>query len=101
MQMGDLRSTKLMYLKAILLVGIGAISSALLVIEHPQWRTALLLGLAIWSFARAYYFAFYVIEEYIDPTYRFAGLTSFLCYLASARRRSRGDGKRRAARREP
>jgi len=35
-----------------------------------------------------YYFAFYVIEKYVDPTYRFAGLWSFLRYAMS--RRGRG-----------
>ncbi len=101
-QMADLRSAKLMYLKAVLFVVIGVVASALLIIDDPRWRTAMLLALAIWSFARAYYFAFYVIEKYVDPTYRFAGLTSFLRYLVAGRRRgSRGDGERRAPRGEP
>jgi hypothetical protein len=37
--------------------------------------------LAIWAFCRAYYFAFYVIENYIDPKFRFAGLFSVLGYF--------------------
>jgi len=36
---------------------------------------------AIWSFCRVYYFAFYVIERYIDPSFRFSGLISALRYL--------------------
>jgi hypothetical protein len=55
-----------------------------------QVACAALLALAIWSFARAYYFAFYVIEHYIDPDFKFAGLWAFAQYLA--RKRSR-DGK--------
>ncbi len=47
---------------------------------------ALLLGVAIWSFCRFYYFAFYVIEKYVDPGYRFAGLSSFALYLVGKRR---------------
>ena len=39
-----------------------------------------LLAVAVWAFARAYYFAFYVIEHYVDPGYRFSGLISFLRY---------------------
>ena len=89
-----------MYVKAILFVMIGVMASAMLIVEHPQWRTVLLLALAVWSFARAYYFAFSVIEKYVDPTYRFAGLTSFIRYLV-ARRRSRGDGESRSARGDP
>jgi hypothetical protein len=42
---------------------------------------ALLLAVAIWCFARAYYFAFYVIEHYVDDSYRFSGLWSFALYL--------------------
>ena len=46
----------------------------------------LLLAIAIWSFARAYYFAFYVIEHYIDGEYKFAGLWSFWMYLLSRKK---------------
>jgi hypothetical protein len=37
--------------------------------------------IAIWAFCRAYYFAFYVIGRYIDPTYKFAGLYSAAKWL--------------------
>ena len=47
---------------------------------------AFLLAVALWAFCRFYYFAFYVIEKYVDPSYRFAGLGSFALYLL--RRRS-------------
>ena len=42
--------------------------------------------LMIWAFARAYYFAFYVIEHYIDPLHRFSGLLDFLRYVVCRRR---------------
>lgn len=32
-----------------------------------------MMGIAVWSFCRLYYFGFYVIERYIDPSYRFSG----------------------------
>ena len=57
----------------------------LILLECPKWKVAILLALAVWAFARAYYFAFYVIEHYIDPSYRFAGLWSFVRYVASAK----------------
>ena len=44
-------------------------------------KVAVLLAIAIWSFCRRYYFAFYVIEHYVDPGYKFAGLGSFAMYL--------------------
>lgn len=89
--MGDLRSANLMYLKAGLLLAIGVICVVLLIVQSPTWRTGVLLALCVWAFCRAYYFAFYVIQHYIDPGYRFAGLGSFVAYLARRRgRRNRG-----------
>jgi uncharacterized RDD family membrane protein YckC len=72
---------------------IGTLSAALLLMELPTLRTAALLALCIWSFARAYYFAFYGIEKYIDPSYRFAGLTSVGRYLLRRSRVPGADGK--------
>jgi hypothetical protein len=40
-----------------------------------------LLAIAVWAFCRAYYFAFYVIEHYVDPGYHLSGLGSFARYL--------------------
>jgi hypothetical protein len=45
-----------------------------------------MLFIAIWCFARAYYFAFYVIEHYADPGYKFSGIGSFIAYLFRTRR---------------
>jgi hypothetical protein len=69
--------------KGILFLLLGMLSALLILIEHPTWRVGLLLTVAIWSFCRFYYFAFYVIENYVDPTYRFAGLSSFVRYLVT------------------
>ena len=79
--MGDIRSIPLLYAKAGLFVLLGVVASALLLREHPELRTAGLLAIAIWAFSRAYYFAFYVIQHYIDDQYRFAGLWSVARYL--------------------
>jgi len=79
--MTDITHPKLIYAKGVLFLlgGIGA--AALLVAEHPSLKVILLLAVAIWCFARAYYFAFYVIEHYVDSSYRFSGLWSFVLYL--------------------
>ncbi len=79
--MGDLKDPRLMYLKAglFLLAGCGSVTGIL--VEFPSVRLAVLLAIALWSFCRLYYFAFYVIEHYIDPSFKFAGLGSFLLYL--------------------
>ena len=65
-----------MYLKAIMFIAIGLISGALLVVQNPTLTTAALVVLTAWAFARAYYFAFYVLERYVDPSFRFSGLVS-------------------------
>ena len=84
----DLRSPRWMYLKAALLLSTGLLAATILLIDSPQWRTLALLAIAVWGFCRAYYFAFYVIEHYIDAQFRFAGLTAFARYVV-IRRQSR------------
>jgi hypothetical protein len=84
--MADIRNPRVLYLKGALFLALGLLASSLLLWEHPSLRTAGLLAIAVWSFARAYYFTFYVVTYYIDPGYRYAGLLSFLRYLV--RRRS-------------
>ena len=84
--MTDLANPKVIYLKGALLVLAGTLASAGILLEHPSLRVGLLLAVAIWCFARAYYFAFYVIEHYVDRGYRFAGLWSFVRYVMRRRR---------------
>lgn len=71
----------MMYVKAALLLGIGALSALMLFLRDPSVSTAVLLALTIWAFSRAYYFAFYVIERYVDPSFRFSGLFAFAKYI--------------------
>ncbi len=79
--MADIRSPCWLYIKGVLFLGLGLLASVLLLLEAPRVRVAILLAVAVWAFARAYYFAFYVVEHYIDDGYRFAGLLSFLRYV--------------------
>jgi hypothetical protein len=81
----DLTNVRLLYLKGGLFVMGGVLASAALLLECPSVKVAALLVLAVWCFARAYYFAFYVIQHYADPAYRFAGLSSFVRYVWSRR----------------
>jgi len=73
--------------KAILFLLLGVMAAVLLVIERPSLRVVLLLTITVWSFCRLYYFAFYVIEKYLDPSYRFSGLVSCLRHLSAENRR--------------
>ena len=91
MMRGDLRHPGWMYFKAILLLLVGLLASGILLAERPSLRTAVLLGIAVWGFCRAYYFCFYVIEHYIDPQFRFAGLIAFVRYALWRRRKNRDE----------
>lgn len=84
--MGDLKNPRLIYLKGFLFLFCAIAACGLILYEFWNPRLILLVAIAIWCSARFYYFAFYVIEHYIDPNYKFAGLTSFVLYLF--RRRS-------------
>ena len=85
--MKDLTDPRWIKLKGILFLLLGIMSALLLVIEAPTLKVAGLLVLSIWCFCRFYYFAFYVIQHYVDPGYRFSGLWSFAHYWWSAKRR--------------
>jgi hypothetical protein len=84
--MKDLTQARWIILKGFLFLVIGIIAATLILCEDPNWQTAVLLALVIWSFCRFYYFAFYVIEKYVDPGYKFSGLLSFAKYLLRRRR---------------
>jgi hypothetical protein len=69
----DIQRPLWLYTKACLLLIAALLASTLLIIENPSIRTAALLTVAVWGFCRTYYFAFYVVERYVDPVYRFSG----------------------------
>lgn len=83
--MTDLTHPKWIWTKGILFLGLALAASTLLVMEAPSMKVAALLAVAVWAFCRCYYFAFYVIERYVDPAYRFSGLISFLRYMTRGR----------------
>src|SRR4030095_7970650 len=84
--MKDIKSPALIKLKGILFLLVGLAAAASLLIEQPSLKSAVLLSIAIWCFCRFYYFAFYVIEHYVDSSYRFSGLWSFGRYLFQRRK---------------
>ena len=85
--MKDLTSPAWIKAKGLLFLFLGLLSAILLFLERPTLRVVVLLILAVWSFCRFYYFAFYVLERYVDPTYRFSGLFSLARYLLGNPRR--------------
>ncbi len=79
--MTNLTSPRVIKFKGLLFLAVGVLSAVLLLLDQRNLKTAALLAITIWCFCRFYYFAFYVIEHYVDPGYRFSGLWSFACYL--------------------
>jgi hypothetical protein len=79
--MSDLKNPTIIWLKGLLFLVLGILASALLLFESPSFRVAVLLAIAVWAFCRSYYFAFYVIEHYVDSSYKFTGLISFVRYM--------------------
>jgi hypothetical protein len=84
--MGDIKNPAIIWFKGILFLALGLLASVLLIVQAPTVTVALVLAISVWAFCRFYYFAFYVIEHYVDPTYRFAGLLAFLQYAIRKRR---------------
>jgi len=70
-----------MWLKGSLFLVIGALCLGLVWTQVPEVHTAVLLVVGTWAFCRAYYFAFYVLEKYADPQFRYAGLVSLVRYI--------------------
>ncbi len=94
--MKDLTDPRWIKLKGMLFLVVGLLTSLLLMLEHPTAKVAVLLAICVWCFCRFYYFAFYVIEHYVDPGYRFSGLLSFARYLLQRKRAGGpGDSSRR------
>ena len=79
--MTDIKHPKLIFAKGAMFLVIGLLAAGLLLWEARSLRIAILLALSIWGFCRFYYFAFYVIEHYVDSNYRFSGLLSFARYF--------------------
>lgn len=69
------------YLKGFLFLVILLLSAILLLFDGSIAMRLALIWMLSWSSARLYYFMFYVIEKYVDPTYRFSGIFSFIQYL--------------------
>jgi hypothetical protein len=90
--MKDLSDPNWIKIKGILFLLIGSLSAFLLFFEHPTLRHLVLLILCVWGFCRFYYFAFYVIQYYVDDTYRFSGLGSFLRYFFA--KKCKSDSKK-------
>ena len=84
---GDIKNKKLILVKGFLFLGLGIFALAILALDTQSLRPMALALIAVWAFCRFYYFMFYCIEKYVDPSYKFAGLTSFIVYFLNKRRK--------------
>ncbi|HEV2295845.1 MAG TPA: hypothetical protein VGR35_18510 [Tepidisphaeraceae bacterium] len=94
----DITDVRVLYLKGMLFLLSGTLAALLILLEFPDMKLAALLALSVWCFARAYYFAFYVIEHYVDPGYRFSGLWPFIRYAMRRRSQDLRSPARRTSR---
>ncbi|CAN5369851.1 hypothetical protein BH11ARM2_BH11ARM2_38050 [soil metagenome] len=83
----DLTNRRAPFAKGWLFFSLGLLATGSLLILHPALEVTALSGIGIWAFCRWYYFMFHVIEHYVDPSFHFAGLGSFLLYLWRSRSR--------------
>ena len=72
--MPDLHSKGWIAFKGVAFLGIALTAAGLLLMQNPTLWTGVLLGLLAWAAARFYYFLFYVLERYVDPRLKYAGL---------------------------
>lgn len=89
--MANLTHPRAIWFKGGLFVGLGLLSAGLLIARMADFSSMALLAITIWAFCRAYYFAFYVIQHYVDPNFRFAGLLDFVRYTLHGKQPDRRD----------
>ncbi|MBS0660311.1 MAG: hypothetical protein JSR82_18985 [Verrucomicrobia bacterium] len=86
----DITSPRVLKLKAALFLVIFLLSASYLALMFwplLHWPAVALFGLCLWSICRAYYFCFYVLQHYADPSFRYAGLLDALLHLSGWRRK--------------
>lgn len=82
----DIKSPRLLKIKGALFAFLGCLAGGLLLVPSFSWQALLLLLICIWAFCRAYYFCFYVLQHYADPSFRYAGMLDLLKYLLGRKR---------------
>jgi len=91
--MMDLKSRKWIVAKGVMFLGIAATTAVLILVEAPSVRLSVLLALLVWASCRFYYFLFHVLEHYVDPTMRYAGLLDLLMGMKRRRQEMRRENR--------
>jgi hypothetical protein len=84
--MRDLTSKGLIVAKGLVFLTLAGVTATLLLLEAPSLRVAALIVVLVWASCRFYYFLFYVLQHYVDPNLRYAGLRALLGQIRRARR---------------
>jgi hypothetical protein len=77
----DITSPAVLKFKGGLFVLLGLLSGGILILPIFSWKAVALMAISIWSFCRAYYFCFYVMQHYADPSFRYRGLFDLFLHL--------------------
>ena len=67
-----------MLVKAALFVVLAVLAGGFLLWQVPTWTTAACVLALVWASSRAYFFTFHVVQHWIDPGARCAGLLDFV-----------------------
>src|SRR5262245_10891690 len=90
--MRDLESKTWIVAKGAMFAVIAVAAAPLVLFEAPSLKVAALVLVLVWASCRFYYFLFYVLEHYVDPSMRYAGLFDLMMGM-----RRRRDQIRRGA----
>jgi hypothetical protein len=82
----DITSPTVLKIKGALFAFLGVMSAGLLLLTSFSWESLGLLVISIWAFCRAYYFCFYVMQHYADPSFRYSGLIDLGKHLLKMRK---------------
>ena len=76
--MRDLSSKRVIVAKRGNISWLAGMTATMLLLQSRSLRVAVMIGVLVWSSCRFYYFLFYVLEHYVDPNLRYAGLLALL-----------------------
>ncbi len=86
--MADIQNSKLLWTKAGLFVVVAILAMLLTFLGRYRNFVPFLFfwSVSVWASCRAYYFAFYAIEKYVDPNFKYAGIGSMVEYVLGRQR---------------
>ncbi len=85
--MTNIQSKRLIVVKGLLFILITVGAGVGIVCTSPSFTVVALVLTLIWASARSYYFLFYVLEKYVDPSLKYTGLLDLARHLIAPLRR--------------